>query len=202
MSERPLRDEVAAYLGSHGPSTVTDIALGVRARRSDVEAVLAGDGFYRCATPEGKNPRAQHFNASRHVPRAQRRTDADYLHAILSDGREHSLDEILERSRRERGHGFTVHSRAAQLRKERGVTIDVRCERPDGRTVSYYRMTTAGSLEPAASSNRPLQTPNEGSGASEVTRRVDGETAAPIETPQQLFAGDDQRVRGAYDEAA
>lgn len=204
MNERPLRDEVAAFIGRNGPQTTEDVAIGIRARRADVAAVLAGEGFYRCAAPEGTNPRAVFFNVSQHVPRAQRRTDCDYLHAILSDGREHSLDEILARSQRERGHGFTVHSRAAELRKKRGLTIVQRSEHRNGRVLSFYRMAVAVSLEPAASSNRPEQmNPSRGSssGAStEVTTGMDGETAGPSEIGA-LFT--DQATRlGAYDEAA
>lgn len=204
MNERPLRDDVAAFIGRNGPSTTEEVAIGIRARRADVASVLAGQGFYRCSTPEGKNPRAVFFNVSRHVPRAQRRNDCDYLHAILSDGREHSLDEILARSQRERGHGFTVHSRAAELRKKRGLTIVQRSERRDGRVLSFYRMTAGGSLEPAASPNPPQQTDHplgSGSGAStEVTPRRDDDAADSSETGA-LFT-DRATRRGAYDEAA
>lgn len=45
-------------------------------------------------------------------------TDKDWLLAQLSDGRWHSLNELLRASFDERGHGLTVHSRAADLRKD------------------------------------------------------------------------------------
>jgi hypothetical protein len=44
-------------------------------------------------------------------------TDADFLLSVLADGRAHTLNEILQRSFKERGCGLTVHSRAADLRK-------------------------------------------------------------------------------------
>jgi hypothetical protein len=45
-------------------------------------------------------------------------TDAAFLLRVLSDGRPHSLNEILQASFAERGCGLTVHSRAASLRAQ------------------------------------------------------------------------------------
>lgn len=50
-------------------------------------------------------------------------TDCDFLLEVLADGREHTLAEILARSLNERGHGITVHSRAAELRR-RGHQVE------------------------------------------------------------------------------
>lgn len=50
--------------------------------------------------------------------------DNEFLLHVLADGRDHALTEILQRSIATRGHGLTVHSRAAELRK-RGYTIKV-----------------------------------------------------------------------------
>jgi hypothetical protein len=36
--------------------------------------------------------------------------DAAFLLAVLSDGQWHTLDEIIDRSKAERGCGLTVHS--------------------------------------------------------------------------------------------
>ena len=44
-------------------------------------------------------------------------TDCQFILDVLSDGREHSLNELLQRSLAERGCGLTVHSRVADLRK-------------------------------------------------------------------------------------
>ena len=55
-------------------------------------------------------------------------TDTSYLWKVLADGQWHERSSILDRSRRERGHAFTVHSRAADLRK-RGHTVLQRSER-------------------------------------------------------------------------
>lgn len=45
-------------------------------------------------------------------------TDKEFLLRVLEDGQPKSLNEILRRSFDERGHGLTVHSRAADLRKD------------------------------------------------------------------------------------
>ena len=50
-------------------------------------------------------------------------TDAAFLLRVLSDGRPHSLNEILQASFAERGCGMTVHSRVSDLRSQ-GYTID------------------------------------------------------------------------------
>lgn len=71
-------------------------------------------------------------------------TDRDFLLAVLSDGRERSLTEILETSMRERGCGMTVHSRAADLRSPRYGSHDIRqrSERRGARVISFYRLVT------------------------------------------------------------
>lgn len=71
-------------------------------------------------------------------------TDCDFLLAVLEDGEEHSLNEILQRSLAERGCGLTVHSRAADLRKlGHSVVnrIDSRARRGYG---SLYSLRPAG----------------------------------------------------------
>ena len=45
-------------------------------------------------------------------------TDAAFLLRCLSDGRPHTLNELIQRSFTERGCGITVHSRASDLRKK------------------------------------------------------------------------------------
>jgi hypothetical protein len=66
--------------------------------------------------------------------------DVEFLLTLLADGEEHELGEILQRSIDERGHGLTVHSRAADLRKL-GYKVKNRQRRlPSGRTNSYYQL--------------------------------------------------------------
>lgn len=65
-------------------------------------------------------------------------TDAAFLLAVLADGREHSLSEILAVSIAERGFGMTVHSRVSDLRK-RGYRVDHRTVGKRG-AGSLYRL--------------------------------------------------------------
>ena len=52
------------------------------------------------------------------------KTDAPFLLGVLADGRPHTLNEILQASFAERGCGITVHSRAADLRKQGHVVVN------------------------------------------------------------------------------
>ena len=45
-------------------------------------------------------------------------TDRDFLLKVLGDYQPHTLNEILSLSLAERGCGLTVHSRAADLRRD------------------------------------------------------------------------------------
>jgi hypothetical protein len=69
-------------------------------------------------------------------------TDKDFLLAVLSDGKPRTLTEILQRSIAERGHAFTVHSRAADLRRD-GYKI-VNWHDPSGTrgAASVYQLVT------------------------------------------------------------
>lgn len=100
-------------------------------------------------------------------------SDADFMAQVLSDGGWHSQAEILWRSQLERGHGLTVHSRAATLR-ERGHRVECELRRENGRAVSFYRMNalseaptsppvTGASL--SASQSRPRSPPQRTTGA-------------------------------------
>ena len=69
-------------------------------------------------------------------------TDAQFMLAVLQErpGEWVTQNEILQRSISERGHGLTVHSRAATLR-EHGHLIENRVERRNGsRATSSYRL--------------------------------------------------------------
>ena len=76
-------------------------------------------------------------------------TDSQFLLHVLKDGGWHSRDSILARSFDERGCGLTIHSRAADLRKQgHDVKVEVR---GGSRRASFYRL---GALnEPAACAN-------------------------------------------------
>ena len=76
-------------------------------------------------------------------------TDGDFLLATLRarPGQWVAQSEINQLSNDERGHYFTIHSRAADLRKL-GHIIECKVERSAGRRVSFYRLT----LDPAATS--------------------------------------------------
>jgi hypothetical protein len=77
-------------------------------------------------------------------------TDTDFLLSTLEDGQWHSHSEILSWSFADRGHGLTIHSRAADLRK-RGYVVEVDLRRNEsGRVVSFYRLV--GRLDEAAAS--------------------------------------------------
>ena len=74
-------------------------------------------------------------------------TDSAFLYHCLEDGKWHGQAQILAKSMVERGHGLTVHSRAADLRKK-GCVIECELRRNGhGRALSYYRLVALN--EPA-----------------------------------------------------
>lgn len=188
-----LRQEVEAFLRLHGPSTGIEVGLGVRARRGDVDRILASDAFEIVPTPDGKSPRATYFNLSERVP-ARRKANTKrsrLLLSVLRDGRRHSRDEIFERV----GRFFLTNNAAAELRAQ---GVDVRYVRKDGVDFYWIESAESGSLDEAASSN-----PHSGASAHEhpgaSTTPGDGDAASSSE-PTRLF---EPRGRGAYgDEAA
>ncbi len=70
-----------------------------------------------------------------------RMTDSDCLLAILQSapGWWMPHHSILDLCQTRYGHGLTIHSRAASLRKK-GYDIQCRVDRKNGRAVSYYRI--------------------------------------------------------------
>ena len=77
---------------------------------------------------------------------SQRVPDSAFLLALLTDGDWHGLTEIIRRSQAQRGHGLTVHSRVADLRK-RGFTVEQRDEWANGRRLSFYRLVSLAQPE-------------------------------------------------------
>lgn len=115
-----LPQEVKEHLLAAGPKTASEIALGVRARRDDVDEVLAGGGFMRVAHPDGASPRGVYFGVSERVPRARSAASrrADLLLDILCDGRRHSRHEIWSLTE----EYFLTNNAASELRR-RGHTV-------------------------------------------------------------------------------
>ena len=119
-----LAVEVETFLRVHGPSTANEIALGVRARRDDVDDVLAGEPFARVPAPDGCSPHAHYFNLSPFVPSPGKdKNRADLMLEVLSDGGVHSRQEIFERV------GFMLTNNAASELRDRGLNIVHRLER-------------------------------------------------------------------------
>ena len=72
-------------------------------------------------------------------------TDAAFLLRVLSDGRPHSLNEILQASFAERGCGMTCHSRVSDLRAQGHTIIHETvkgAERGAGHTYRLVKPTT------------------------------------------------------------
>lgn len=137
-----LVTEVEEFLRWNGPQTATQIATGVRARRDDVDDVLAGEIFRRVPPPVGCNPRATYFSLSYLVPARPARVvnRGDKMLKVLRDGRWHSRQEIFE------AEGFFLTNNAASELRSRGYKIEQRRERG----VYIYRLV--GALDEAASS--------------------------------------------------
>ena len=66
-------------------------------------------------------------------------TDRDFLLKVLGDYQPHTLNEILSLSLAERGCGLTVHSRAADLRRD-GYLISNTAIGGGKRRGSVYRL--------------------------------------------------------------
>lgn len=121
-----LAVEVESFLRTHGASTANEIALGIRARRDDVDEVLKGDAFRRVPAPNGCSPRAAYFNLSYRVPArpAAVVSRADRMLSVLRDGRPHSRQEIFDAA----GGFFLTNNAASELRRK-GHTVTQRRER-------------------------------------------------------------------------
>lgn len=128
-----LERDVAAYLEAYGPATSTAIALGVRARRVDVAAVLASARFRRVDPPGGTASRAKCFGLSPVVPqrRSGKSRRADDLLELLRDGEPHTRSECRSVA------GDYPNNAAHELR---GRGVDVRYDR---RSDSYQLFSLA-----------------------------------------------------------
>lgn len=98
-------------------------------------------------------------------------TDREFLLHVLSDGADHNLNEILQRSFRDRGCGLTVHSRAADLRRD---GYDVRNWKDGERGAgSWYRLVS-GCVETPVPCNRP------GAGSGDLLSTGAGVSTEPV----------------------
>lgn len=81
-------------------------------------------------------------------------TDKEFLLGVLSDGKPHTLNEILARSMAERGCGITTHSRAADLRRDGHVVLNWKNKGASRGRGSVYQLArpllSGGSAEPAS----------------------------------------------------
>lgn len=136
-------------------------------------------------------------------------TDNAFLYHVLEDGKWHGQSEIIAKSMRERGHGLTVHSRAADLRKK-GCVVECELRRNGhGRAISYYRLVTLEEPVALIEAPQPRLT-----GSSSVPAATDGadqgsQAALSLVEPQagtlELFTcviDESAGLRGAYSEDA
>lgn len=137
-------------------------------------------------------------------------TDKQFLLAVLADRREHRLSEILRRSLLERGHGMTVHSRAADLRRD-GFTVA--CWTLKGQRDSVYQLVADDS--PLLGTATRFSGPQREGGVAASSAGVDGSSrdapsaslrATPVDDTESVApALNDQPSlfevkRGAYDD--
>jgi len=145
-----LTDIVAAYVQDHPDRTVEEIALAVGRRRSDVQQALKFPLFTRLPGP--RNSTVYRFTGRAGTAPE---TDCAFLLRMLSDGVPRTLNDIIGRSFKERGCGLTVHSRAADLRRQGFNVVNWKDGvRGDG---SWYQLRP---LEEAAPGSEPLTSPS------------------------------------------
>lgn len=75
-------------------------------------------------------------------------TDCEFLLEILADGEQHTLNEILGASFERRGCGLTVHSRAADLRKQGHMIVNEKVQGAERGFGSAYRLISPDDRRP------------------------------------------------------
>jgi hypothetical protein len=134
-----LPSQVLEFVGRHGASTAPEIALALRARRADVDLVLAEGPFQVTETPEGKHGNAKYWISSSVVlSRRGGKSRAARMLDVLRDGRWHSRTEIWTAA----GGFFLTNNAAAELRRE-------------GRNIVYDKKQDAYRLERAVALRVP-----------------------------------------------
>lgn len=184
-----LRDEVRAFLESHGAATASDVAVGVRARRADVDRVLADTGSFETTThPAGGSPAATYWRVSPHVPVPQWKR----IVAVLADRRPHSMQEIHAKA------GFCrLNSRVSELRS-RGYEIT--CDKTGGNYI-YTLVSTPDDLldEPAAGAVAGSSSGTSADPTASLSVNADPDPGDPDDARSNLTLFPS---RGAYGEAA
>jgi hypothetical protein len=135
-----LQAEIREFLLANGPSTAPEIALGLRARRVDIDRVLSSsNGFERVSAPEGVTGRGKYWNASQLVPmrRGGKSRSAQMLD-VLRDGKWHTRYDIFNAT----GRYFLTNNAATELRAA-GYSIEFGWG--DGR-VPQYRLAPAAAM--------------------------------------------------------
>jgi hypothetical protein len=147
-----LEDRVAALLRDQPRLTVEEIARRLTARTQTVREILRTGPFEELPRAAYLSDRSKVWRlrsygadasgradgATSAATSAGTRTDKQFLLDVLADREPHNLNEILQRSLRERGCGLTVHSRAADLRKDAYIIENWKNgTRGDG---SWYRL--------------------------------------------------------------
>lgn len=136
-----LATEVESFLRAHGASTANEIALGIRARRDDVDEVLTSEAFKRVPAPDGCSPHAHYFNLSPFVRSPGKgKNRADLMLEVLSDGAVHSRQEIFE------SVGFMLTNNAASELRDRGLNIVHRVDR----RIHTYQLVAGADEDEAA----------------------------------------------------
>lgn len=110
-----LDQQIRVFLEERGPSTVSEIASGIRRRYQDVVEAITWGAFVEAPTPIHGSSRASYWvvapNASHPLPRPKRGTHKARVLQLLSDGRPHSHLELY-------ALGCIAHSRVADLRRD------------------------------------------------------------------------------------
>ena len=139
-----LQDRVALWLSDHPNSTCEQVAVGVRARRATVRETLCGQLFTFNVVGSRVLYKLRSSGQDWQGPATGgRETDKEFLARVLSDGGPHNLNEILQRSFRERGCGLTVHSRVSDLRRD-GMNV-VHWKDGERGNGSWYQLRPLGS---------------------------------------------------------
>lgn len=158
-----LEDRIALFLSDHPYQDLETIARGVQARTERVRETLRGD-LFTSVMADGRRVYRLGSSVWDRQGRADSgiETDAAFLLRVLSDGKPHSLNEILRRSFADRGCGLTTHSRVADLRKL-GYRIENTRRRGAHRgEASVYRLVTSVSPSVSASADGDTGAPGAG----------------------------------------
>lgn len=132
--------EVERFLRKHGASSSKVIAKGVRARRVDVDRVLASDRFRRVSPPAGVSPRTVLYVVGTRRDKLPAR--AARMLSVLADGHGHSRVDIVAEA------SINYPNNAAS--ELRAAGYDVRTRYLDGEVFYWIESFPADFLADAA----------------------------------------------------